>query len=192
MNKTMLSLAAVAALGAGSSAMAVGDYTVSIPLQEVLIYAGAHGAATNTHLVADLAAMVSTPGNEVTITGIGWDLELTTFGASWGNEAVIAFNNSAGVAGVFLTPSSTSGPVAGEILSSDGMIKLADVGIPDIVLSDGILDLEFFDTFNDNFPNPDAVMSGLIHVQFNKVPAPGALALIGLAGLTGVSRRRRA
>ena len=74
--------------------------------------------------------------------------------------------------------------------SSGGIIKLGDVGGPDLQLADGVLVIEFLETF-DNAPGADDAVwkSGTLFIQV--IPAPGAMALLGLAGLFGAPRRRR-
>lgn len=149
------------------------------------------GSATNTVLLIDVAAALgAASGTQVTMNGIGWDVTLSTNGASWASEAVMYFDDNIApdLSGLFLTPffdQSTPGTFA---TSSGGILKLADAGIPDIVLADGILRIEFYESFDDVAGAADANWGGTITIQ--AVPAPGGLALLGLGGLAAARRRR--
>lgn len=126
-------------------------------------------------------------GANAQVTGIGWDLNLATVGASWRNEAVIAFENTALSTGVFLTPGSEGSPGVGNY-SSGGIVDLIGLALDFAVGGDGLLRLEFFETFVDNVGSADAIWNGTLSVQY--VPTPGALAVLGLGGLVAGRRRR--
>jgi len=126
------------------------------------------------------------------ITGIGWDVDLTSIGASWGSEAVMRFNGrsdidiAVGIGDTF--------PVTNANYSSFGVIDLTDAGFPNILIgADGNLEIEFFESFVDNEGTGDAFFeegSILIIQGFPIIPSPGVLAMFGLSGLA-VSRRNR-
>ncbi|MEM7230097.1 MAG: hypothetical protein AAF432_14920 [Planctomycetota bacterium] len=157
---------------------------------------GAQGSALNSVVSLNLGA-------GAVVTGIGWGLTLQSGGtigdgASWQNEATFAFTDVLGAAtGVTVTPAagttfSTPGTGA---FSSGGILKLADAGIPDIALADGILEIEFFETFDDPFGDSGAtqdaeILQGTLFIQV-LIPAPAGLALLGAAGFAGRGRRRR-
>ena len=137
-------------------------------------------------------------GAPTTITGLGWDVTITPSGDSWYSEAIVAFSDSVLGQQVFLTPG------AGDTFSnsgvplpynSGGIIDLTDdAGIPDIVLADGILRLEFHESFDDVPDVIDAVWYGTLSVEFTVVPVPAAVWLFGsgLLGLVGMARRKKA
>lgn len=86
------------------------------------------------------------------MTGIGWDVTLTTIGSSWLSEARIYFDGSdQDLMGLFLTPGvGNSFPGTGVFFSSGGILDLTDNGIPDIpILGDGMLFIQFHETFDD-------------------------------------------
>lgn len=129
------------------------------------------------------------------IVGIGFDVSLSTVGASWLSEAVIAFENTSLSGGVFLTPAIGNDAPGSGSFSSGGIIDLATV-LPSTPLdffldADGILLIELFDSFDDNPGSADAIYGAgsSIQVQY-VVPAPGALAVLGLGGLVAGRRRR--
>jgi uncharacterized protein YraI len=99
-----------------------------------------------------ILSLVIGPGEAV--TGLGWDVECTTVGGSWLNEAQFAFGPNGGAVEVFLTPSPTGGP--GTESNSSPVLVLADLGIPDIVCPDGTLLIELDETFDDASDAVDA------------------------------------
>ena len=131
------------------------------------------------------------------ITGIGFDVNLATQGGSWLSEAVIAFENTAQTAGVFLTPGIGNDFAGTASFSSGGIIDLATV-LPSTPLdffldADGVLRIELFESFDDDFGTGaiDAIYGNGSQVQVQYViPAPGALAVLGLGGLVAGRRRR--
>ncbi|MEZ6241468.1 MAG: PEP-CTERM sorting domain-containing protein [Phycisphaerales bacterium] len=145
----------------------------------------------NTVVNLDLAAALGlASGTSIAFNGIAWDVTIQTIGGSWLSEAVIYFDDNVApdLSGLFLTPGvgvTTPGTAS---FSSGGILKLADAGIPDIVLPNGILRMEFFESFDDVSGAADANWSGTLTLQ--ATPAPGTLALIGLGGLAATRRRR--
>jgi len=126
------------------------------------------------------------------VTGIGWDVVTTSFGASFGSEQVIGFGND--FAEITLTPSG-SGPITGEVNSSP-VVFFADFAIPDIVLdSDGLLFYELFETFDDAPGAIDGIWEAGSTITFeftaDAIPEPTAATALLLSGLIAVSRRRR-
>lgn len=140
------------------------------------------GSPENTVLTFELLP-------NATVVGLAWDVVIQTNGGSWLNEMTIAFGSTAENF-VFLAPSSTGNPGGNLPEANSGSADLVDAGLAFDVAEDGILRMEFFESFYDTGVVPNGVwLSGTVTVDY--VPAPGALALLGVAGLAG-SRRRRA
>lgn len=186
-------IAALAVAGAASAAGAAG---IVVPFNVAGIQSfDALGDSSNTVVLFDAAAALGLPsGTSVTMNGIGWDVAVFAdpnvgpFGGSWISEIRVAFRDSANLNGFNLTPA--AGNVPGPGSGASAVIKLDTVPLPEIILADGILRLEFFDSFDDAADVADgAWVSGVLNLQF--VPAPGAAALAGMGGLL-VARRRRA
>ncbi len=144
----------------------------------------------NTVLIIDVAAALGLPsGTPVTMNGIGWDVTITTNDPSWLSEARIYFDDDINpdLTGLFLAPGVNDSFPGSASYSSGGIIKLADVGIPDIPLPDGNLRVEFYESFDDFADGVDATWAGTVTIQ--AVPEPGALSLLALAGLALIRRR---
>lgn len=146
------------------------------------------GSALNTVMLIDIGAL-SGVGAPVSVTGIGWDVIQSSIGASWGSEMKIGFGTVASPNDIILTTSGTGAPVASEVNSSGGIVDISAIPIPNLVLADGILRLEFFETYLDNGGTGDGVFEdpSVLHIA---VPAPGAAGLLAVAGV-GVLRRKR-
>jgi len=123
------------------------------------------------------------------ITGMSWDVTLTTFGGSWASEAVIGFNDQ-----IFLTPGFTDPfGVSSQNYSSNGIINFADLGLENIIIFAGdLLTIEFFESFVDNGGTGDAIWESgsFITLEGFIFPTPGTLAALGLGGLIATRRRR--
>ncbi|MCS7065625.1 MAG: hypothetical protein NZL85_05050, partial [Fimbriimonadales bacterium] len=115
---------------------------------------------------------IPAPAGRDNFNGIGWEVQLTAYGASWLSEIAVLITNVNGD-GYVLRPGVTDTFPGTGFYTSNGVGKLRDVyGLPDLPLPDGNLYLEFFETYND-FPgcgqdgNWD---SGTITFQFGTTP----------------------
>jgi hypothetical protein len=186
----------VLCIGLATSAEATGE-VVEILLSDWESW-GDEGAANNSSMNFDLSALLPDAVNGATITGIGWDVTITTLGGSWQSELTLAIGDELGDGvGMFLSPGAGVTTPGTGTYSSNGIIKLSDVAIDDIEILDGIVAIEAFESFDDpngtdNGVTQDAIITGSITLQVvtNSIPAPGALALLGVAGVTGRRRRR--
>ncbi|MEQ9207736.1 MAG: PEP-CTERM sorting domain-containing protein [Phycisphaerales bacterium] len=145
------------------------------------------GSAFNTVIGANLAANAH-------VVGIGWDTNqiagLDSGGASWLSEMTITFGDSAGPAVLFLTPSGTGAPGT-ESNSSGGIFDLTVSALDFFVGADGVLSMEFFESFVDQAGAAEGLFDQGSQLQIQYVvPAPGALAMLGLGGLVAGRRRR--
>lgn len=90
-------------------------------------------------------------GNE--LTGVAFDVQIETIAPSWLSEAAVLFSDSTGSAdpnGINLTPGVGNDAPGTMDFSSGGVIDFATNMLPNIVAgADGILRLEFFETFDD-------------------------------------------
>jgi len=139
---------------------------------------------------ADNVVLNTAIGANSHIVGIGWDLTFATVGASWLSEATISFEDSAQAGGVFLAGSGTAAPGT-ETNSSGGIFDLVGTGLDFFLGADGMLRMELFEDFDDVADAVDgSYLSGSsVQIQY-VVPAPGALAMLGLGGLVAGRRRR--
>jgi len=175
-------IAGVAALGVAGVASAVGQsYDIAV---DVNSWDG-FGSINNESIVVDLAALGIAEEDWV-LTGIGWNVDITPVGLSWYSEVTLDLG---GPDQLTLSPGAADG-FAGDgipVNYSSDTVKFSDLGFVDIAVPSGVYSIEVFEGFDDVADAIDASMSGTLTLQF--VPAPGAIALLGLAGL--VSRRRR-
>lgn len=190
----LTTLAAAAGLATANPFLATGltDYTVDTA-----------GTATSS-LTLDISGFNSwdlggSPNNEILsvfigngaiITGISWDVNLSTFNGSWASEAILGFEGQ-----INLTPGVADDfPVTNVNYNSGGVIDISDAGLPNITVgADGVLDIEFSESFDDVAGEIDATWlagSTVTIVGQNIVPAPASLALLGLGGLAAGRRRR--
>lgn len=129
-------------------------------------------------------------GTGFPIVAVEWDLNLTSVGSSWADEATIGIEGQ-----VFLIPGAgDSFTVTNANYSSGGPVYLADLGVPDVIVSpDGIVDIEFFETgFDDNPNGPDAIyeQGSMLTIYTSGWPTPGAVSTLAIAGLMCSKRRR--
>jgi MYXO-CTERM domain-containing protein len=150
------------------------------------------GDSSNTIILLDVAAAVGLPsGSPVSMTGIGWDVTLTGIGTSWQSELRVYFDDAIAPdnSGLFLRPGSAATAPGTGSFSSGGIIDLSDNAIPDILLPNGVLRLDFHESFDDAADVLDGTWdAGVLNIAVT--PAPGALALMGLGGLAAARRRR--
>lgn len=151
------------------------------------------GSPENTVIEFDLGAALGAPaGASFDMTAIGWDVAITTFGASVLSDASIYFDDNIApdMAGLFLRPGIGVNTPGSQSFASAGLLDLSENNIANIALVNGILRLEFFEQFNDVLGGADAMWSGTITIGTNYPPAPGTAALLLMAGAASSHRRR--
>ena len=186
MKMRTLTVASVATVTAVAAGLAMGD-SVTLDLAGVNSN-DSFGSPFNEFSLLNLG--------DVTITGIRWDNVVGNgddSAVSWGNEMTMAVVDAGDLSGVFISffpeeGSASAGGVWGPA-SSGGVIDLAAQGLAFNTTSGSLL-VEFFESYDDGADATDAhYESGTVTIEYS-VPAPGALALLGLAGLAGRRRRR--
>ena len=178
MKKTLLALGSAAALAAAANA----DVKFTI---DDMIVSGFQGNEIETSLLSG------------TLTGISfsYDYDGSQSSSSWASDALFSWGNNVqgyssiggynGTIGTWLGNWSYFGPGS----APNGTYGEA-ISVPALVLNNETLFLGMFNAYSGSGPVAYSNIS-ITLIGVNKVPAPGALALLGAAGLAG-SRRRRA
>lgn len=122
------------------------------------------------------------------VTRLSWDVSIQTVGASWLSEVTIAFLDSPN--GLVLAPGTDNAPGTGAY-SSNGIVDLSalDPTFPFSVGADGVIQMEVFESFDDEADAIDAVFLPGSTITFYFIPAPSSV--IALAGATMLFARRR-
>lgn len=120
-------------------------------------------------------------GAGASITSIGWNVNLTTVGISWADEATITFNDSFSIS-----------PGFGDAFTVSNMNYQGSTSSSLVLGSDGLVQIELHEIgFDDNPDGPDAIYeAGSYIVIGNALPSPGTIIYLGLAGLIGTRRAR--
>jgi hypothetical protein len=133
-------------------------------------------------------------GAGASMTGIGWDVNLTTIGGSWLSEARLYFDGSdQDLMGLFLTPGIGNDFSGTNVnFASGGIIDLSDNAIPDIpILGDGNLYIQLHETFDDLADAVDSTYEAgstlmIVYEGAPAVPTVGEWGMIALgASLLG-------
>ena len=134
-------------------------------------------------------------GSSARVVGIGWDTTQFADNPSFLSEMVVRFGSTSGWA-VNLTPGIGDNEPGTRAYSSGGVVDLVSLGLAFFVDADGVLALEFFESFDDFANDWDGRwLQGALTVRVegeHVVPEPSvyALLLLGLAGVAGSARRR--
>lgn len=124
------------------------------------------------------------------VIGVGWDVTLTAYSPSWLSELAVTFESSSTYY-LNLTPGIGDDFPGTWTYASGGIVDLVGLGYDFNVDGDGMLNMEFFEWYNDFSGGVDGIWeNGYIWVEYEPVPAPGAFALLAGAGLLAARRRR--
>ncbi|MEE8524764.1 MAG: hypothetical protein V3T72_12590 [Thermoanaerobaculia bacterium] len=99
----------------------------------------------------DNTVLIECLGESAFMTGIGWNVTLTTNGASWLSEAVTYFDGQdLDSSGLFLTVGAGNNAPGSMNFDSGGILDLTDNMIPNIPIGDDDnLYMQFFESFDD-------------------------------------------
>ena|SRR5687768_8853137 len=181
---------------------AVASVGIAGAAQADTLFVNMAGFSSNTGFPTAGSNVVVNIGAGSTVTNIAFtDYTVQAFGTSWTNEHAVGVASGLVPFGATYWESLVpgSGPAAGILgpvnanFSNPGLYASTE----GFVTATGNLNVYVYEysgagTIGDDpAQNPDAtVLSGGITITYTPIPTPGALALLGLAGLVG-SRRRR-
>ena len=125
----------------------------------------------NTVLDVDMAAKAGVQtGTRVVLTALGWDVTISTVGASWLSEATVRLSNRTQTGGIIHLRPGISDTNSGTQAYSSGMLDFSDLSLANIVLEDGYLRIEFFEEWDDVADAVDATWTAG-DLFFEAVPA---------------------
>ena len=130
-----------------------------------------------------------------TITGVGYDVTIHASSPSWLLEATVDFTDSGNMGGVRLNVGFGEDMPGTASYSSGGIIDLVGLGLNFNVGADGLLRLEFSESFDDYADDWDALwQSGSLTFEVSPIPEPSTYGLmaLGLLGVAAAARRRKA
>ena len=141
-------------------------------------------------------------GDDMAMTGFSFDVGIASVGASWLSEATVLFSDSTGSAdpnGIVVNPGAGNDASGDQEFSSGGVVSLSDNDLPDVAAGvDGILRLEFFESFDDvpdavdanwrNAATPAVVAGlGITLAEVQNLPPPPAVPTLSLFGLLALA-----
>ena len=186
------------------------DFCVELGISGDVFVDGIGDPDNSTHAV-DLAALSASLG-PIVITDVGWDVTIDPIGASWYSESSFALTSDTDPSGV---QPITLAPGTGEDFANDGsphnynsggLVNLIAAIGENIVATDGIINIELFESFDDVADEADANLLAGSSITFGFrdaltftehtavvkwVPEPASMTLLGLAGLALFGMRRR-
>jgi hypothetical protein len=200
-------IATTTVMSLATPAHAVGDGVIVLDISGWQTWGAFNGSNQapnlNSRINIDVATLAGhAAGTGMLITGVAWDLNYVSVGGSWTSEVRLRFQHTdlnpppAPPPGYihFFNLSFGGANAPGPNASASPMLKLQQVGLADLLLPTGVLHVQAWETFDDGgitVMDAEFGPNSTVTIQYRLFPAPGALTLLGLAGLAAGGRRRR-
>ncbi|HRP64307.1 MAG TPA: hypothetical protein PK400_13485, partial [Phycisphaerales bacterium] len=151
----LMMLSAMASASAMMTGIAMANSQIETAVIDIsgVVHFNPQGDAGNTKIQFNVPN-----GATIAIRAVGWNGTYSTFSTSWVSEAVISIADQGQPAALFVTPGVGIDQGGQNVpLSSNGLITLGSASIPNIPVFSGVVEFEFFDTFQDDPNGPEGV-----------------------------------
>jgi hypothetical protein len=141
---------------------------------------------------ANVVALLDIGAGSV-LTSVGWSVSLTASSPSWLSEIAVQFSPSTVNQDLAISLAPSTSNAAGTA-SYTGSTDLVPANLSFAVGSDGLLRLEFYETYDDAGIQDGMWNSGTLTLGVTAVPEPGTYGLmaLGMVGVLLAARRRAA
>lgn len=132
-------------------------------------------------------------GSESTVVGIGWNVMLEAFQPSWLSEIGVMLGSSTEASELLVQPGAADTFMSGiGSYNSGGVLDLVALNLQFSVGADGLLRMEFNDSFDDFMNAADGRwLSGMLTIEVSPIPEPATYGLMGLGLLLVAAAARR-
>ena len=177
----------LAGFGGGATTFVAGQQVDQIINVAGIASEASVGAIGNTVLSFNVGAGAS-------VVGLGWNVNVTAFAPSWLSEMTVGIRNTDSTGGVSLSVGVNDAASGTQSYSSGSILDLVGLGLSFTTNANGLVRVEFYESFNDPEVNPDGIWnSGSLTLRVVPVPEPATYGMwaLGVLVVGGIVRRRK-